>query len=314
MISSTRPTKLVSCDGRFVEYESSERSGAKSPASPAASIWYTRSTCERSRKRCSPGRAASPGTASVSSRTRSAIASDSDDLAAVRQRHETRGTIQRGAVVVAVPLGCRAAVHGHPHAQGAGVTPNRRVERTFASMAAAIATAGSSNTASIPSPVVLTTAPPARLHAVPQQLVVLCERMAHRITVLLPQTRRTLDVREPGMSVCGSRRRRPCGILAEVAPCVAWRRGDCDRRVLCPKSLSARSRVDATLERRLPVQNGTRREQRARENTTASRCVTDTLTFGFAAPLSRRDRLRARHHFRHKSARDAEGPVPLHRP
>ena len=112
------------------------------------------------------------------------------------QRHDAHGAIQRGAVVVAVPFGRRTAVHGHPHAEDARVSPVRRVERELRGDGRGDRDGRLVEHGEHPVAGRLDHGSAQLLHTLPQQLVVSCERTAHRVAVLLPQTRRTLDVGE----------------------------------------------------------------------------------------------------------------------
>ncbi len=99
--SCSRPTKLVSCTGRFDACASSERIGGNSVPRPGATSWNTRSGRVRSRRRCSPrSTQIDVGGEHV---TRELLGRVRDEhLAAVRDRHQPRRPVDRGAVVVAV--------------------------------------------------------------------------------------------------------------------------------------------------------------------------------------------------------------------
>ena len=125
--------------GRLPGNASSDRSGGNSPARPGRTTWNTRSGRARSRRRCSP-RSTSSTPVGSSSRDELLGRERHHDLAAVRRRHQPRGAVHRGAVVVAVAqLGrrrcarpsARAAARSSPHGSAASArcASDRGVDR-----------------------------------------------------------------------------------------------------------------------------------------------------------------------------------------
>ncbi len=152
--------------------------------------------------RAAPGRAAGARRGRPARRRRPATSScrgrRHHDLAAVRDRHEPRRPVHRGAVVVAVaqlgrdrvwsPIRTRSGAGRGPRLRaqrGLGRRPRRRRRR-----------ARSANAAWNPSPVVFTTCAAVRLDRGAHDLVVARQRRPHRLGMLLPQARRTLEVGE----------------------------------------------------------------------------------------------------------------------
>ncbi len=120
-----------------------------------------------------------------------------EDLAAVGDTHQPRRPVQRGAVVVAVATVGRSGVDPHAHTQLAGLAPRLGRERTLRiERRTRSVRLQWRRHACAPSPVILTTYPSCAVDRVAQDLVVTRERGLHRLGVLLPETRRALEVGE----------------------------------------------------------------------------------------------------------------------
>ena len=138
-MSSSRPTNDVIWSGRFVGNASSERSGGKSrrergmhdledplglPEVAQAVLAEIDELDARASRTSSLGR------------------ERHHDLAAVRDRHQPRRAVQRGAVVVAVADLGRARMDAHAHPQRPGRRPRLGRERELAATAASTASVG----------------------------------------------------------------------------------------------------------------------------------------------------------------------------
>ena len=119
-----------------------------------------------------------------------------EDLTAVRDRRHTRGTVHVGSVPVAVALGGLAGVQPHSHAQLHAVRPLRRAQRRLRGDRRPHAVLRGGERGQYAVARALHHVAGATLDRVAHQRVVMRQRNAHRIRMLLPQARRTLQIGE----------------------------------------------------------------------------------------------------------------------
>ena len=119
-----------------------------------------------------------------------------DDLAAVGDRRDARRPVHRGAEVVAVAERRLAGVQPHPDADHLGEGPVDRVQGALAVDGCEHGVVGGCERGVEAVAGRLDHDAVALLDRLAQDLVVAGERVAHRLGVLLPKARRTLEVRE----------------------------------------------------------------------------------------------------------------------
>jgi hypothetical protein len=119
-----------------------------------------------------------------------------DDLSTVSHRHQPRGTVQRGPVVVAIADLAAAGVNAHADAQRAGLLPRFGVEQELRGDRGVdgVGRSGKRGMSAVAGGLHHVTA--VGFDRVAQDLVVARQGLAHRVRVFLPQTRRTFEVSE----------------------------------------------------------------------------------------------------------------------
>ncbi len=118
------------------------------------------------------------------------------DLAAVAHRHQPGRPVQRRTVVVAVAQLRSAGVHTHAHPQRAGLGPRFGAQRELRVDCRIHGLGRAREGGEEPVPGRLHHVPTAGLHGGGHHLVVTRQCPAHRVGMLLPQTRRPLEIGE----------------------------------------------------------------------------------------------------------------------
>ncbi len=136
------------------------------------------------------------------------------DLPAVRDAHQARRPVDRAAVVVAVARFRLARVQAHAHAERTGRVPRFPVERELRGDRGVDRVVGGVEGGVEPVPRRLDHEAVVTLDGVTHDGIVTRERLLHRLGVLLPEARRTLEIGEQE----GDRSRRH---LAHSHPSVA---------------------------------------------------------------------------------------------
>ena len=187
----SRPTKLLSSYGRFERYASSDRNGGNVAGTPGTSTWNRCTSDCRSRSRCSPR-----------STRRDPLAhllpdhTGAQDLAAVRNRHHPRRPVHVGPEPVAVALGGLAGVQRPSGPATPAVGPLRRAQRALRGHRRAHTVMRGPERRQCAVTRALHDLPAMTLDRVAHEPVVMRQRGTHRVGMLLPQARRTLQIGE----------------------------------------------------------------------------------------------------------------------
>ena len=189
--SSSRPTKVLSSYGRFERYASSDRNGGNVAGRPGPSTW----------NRCTVGlQVAQPVLPEIEQADPLAhLLADhtgAQDLAAVRDRRHPRRPVHVGPEPVAVALGGLARVQAHPDPQLQRLGPRRRAQRALRGHRRAHAVVGGPERRQRAVAGALHHLPAVTLDRVAHETVVMGQRGPHRVGMLLPQARRTLQIGE----------------------------------------------------------------------------------------------------------------------